>query len=306
MARKRPAPARKATPGRAEEPRAPAAFRSPRQVLAEVWGWFQPASLAELHAALLRGDGDEDPRSPRGPFDFRPAAVLAVAAVLLTLMEYTGYSSNFRAWFPAAHSDPRWGELFGMLWWAGVRFGGFVALPFLAVTLLFDRPLTSFGLRLRGAGRHLAVYGAMLLVVAPLVLFFSRTDRFRATYPFYRLADRSLLDFLAWEAAYILQFFGVEFFFRGFLLHGTKRQLGAYAIAVSIVPYCMIHFGKPLPETLGSIIAGTVLGVLSLRTRSIWAGFLVHVSVAVGMDVLSIAQGLPAAASKYSALAGLP
>jgi hypothetical protein len=55
-----------------------------------------------------------------------------------------------------------------------------------------------------------------------------------------------------------------------------------------MVPYMMIHFGKPLPEAAGSIIAGFVLGTLSLRSCSIWWGALIHVLVACGMDVLAL------------------
>jgi arylsulfatase A-like enzyme len=54
-----------------------------------------------------------------------------------------------------------------------------------------------------------------------------------------------------------------------------------------VVPYCMIHFGKPFLETMAAIVAVVVLGTLSMKTRSIWSGFLIHVSVAVSMDIFS-------------------
>jgi len=53
----------------------------------------------------------------------------------------------------------------------------------------------------------------------------------------------------------------------------------------------MIHYGKPVLETLGAIVAGTVLGTLALRTRSIWSGFLIHVTVAVSMDIAALLMG---------------
>jgi membrane protease YdiL (CAAX protease family) len=95
-----------------------------------------------------------------------------------------------------------------------------------------------------------------------------------------------------WEALYAAQFLALEFFFRGFLLQGLRRALGANAIFVMLVPYCMIHFGKPLPETLGAIGAGLILGTLAMRTRSIWGGVLIHVGVATTMDVLAL-RGCP-------------
>jgi membrane protease YdiL (CAAX protease family) len=56
------------------------------------------------------------------------------------------------------------------------------------------------------------------------------------------------------------------------------------------VPYCMIHYGKPYLEAAGAVVAGVALGSLAMRTRSIYSGFLVHVTVALLMDLLSLAH----------------
>ncbi|MEY2933072.1 MAG: hypothetical protein RL033_3821, partial [Pseudomonadota bacterium] len=79
-----------------------------------------------------------------------------------------------------------------------------------------------------------------------------------------------------------------EFFFRGFLLEAFRKTMGSTAIFAMAVPYCMIHYGKPYLEAHGAIVAGVVLGSLALRTRSIYGGFLLHISVAAGMDLLSL------------------
>jgi membrane protease YdiL (CAAX protease family) len=52
----------------------------------------------------------------------------------------------------------------------------------------------------------------------------------------------------------------------------------------------MIHYGKPFLEANAAIVAGIVLGTLALRTRSIWCGCLVHVSVAISMDIAALLQ----------------
>ena len=57
-----------------------------------------------------------------------------------------------------------------------------------------------------------------------------------------------------------------------------------------VVPYNMIHYGKPFLEANAAIIAGIVLGTLALKTRSIWCGFLIHVSVAISMDLAALIQ----------------
>lgn len=57
-----------------------------------------------------------------------------------------------------------------------------------------------------------------------------------------------------------------------------------------MIPYCMIHWNKPLAETLAAIVAGLVLGTLSLRSRSIWWGVAIHYWVALCMDVAALWQ----------------
>ena len=96
--------------------------------------------------------------------------------------------------------------------------------------------------------------------------------------------------FWIWEALYASQFVALEFFFRGFLVQGLAPRFGFGAVFVPMLPYMMIHFGKPLPEAFGSIIAGFALGMLSLKSRTIYWGALVHICVACGMDLLSLWQ----------------
>jgi membrane protease YdiL (CAAX protease family) len=154
--------------------------------------------------------------------------------------------------------------------------------------LIAGEPIRAYHLSPRGFFKHLPTYGILFAIVLPLVVVASQTQGFRDTYPFYRMANRSTFDFVAWEVLYALQFLSLEFFFRGFLLHGLRRALGANSIFVMVVPYCMIHFGKPWPETLGAIVAGVALGTIAMRTRSIWGGVLIHVGVALTMDLLAV------------------
>ena len=110
---------------------------------------------------------------------------------------------------------------------------------------------------------------------------------FLARYAFYKIGknENFYANFVIWELFYFLQFIALEFLFRGFLLHGTKRRFGVYAIFVMTIPYCMIHFGKPLPETIGAIVAGIVLGAMSLKSKSIWPGVMLHYGIAIMMDL---------------------
>ncbi|HOI11139.1 MAG TPA: CPBP family intramembrane metalloprotease, partial [Myxococcota bacterium] len=81
-----------------------------------------------------------------------------------------------------------------------------------------------------------------------------------------------------------------ESFWRGYILFGLYRHIGYLAIPVMVIPYVMVHFGKPWPETFGAILTGCVLGFLAIRHRSFWLGVAVHYAAAISMDLLAIHQ----------------
>jgi membrane protease YdiL (CAAX protease family) len=232
--------------------------------------------------------------------DLRPAACLVIAAVVLTVQEYYGgrqfFQSTRRPELEALYAGSwKWlrfdtyDELYAYGWWCFARSVGYVLFPLTMWKLLFPRDsLLDMGLRGRGFLSHLWIYGACLAIVVPVMLIVAQQPDFGSYYPFYKQSSRSIFDFMAWEAMYWVQFFSLELFFRGWMVGALRRTLGSSAIFVMAVPYCMIHYGKPYLEAHGAIVAGVVLGSLAMRTRSIYSGFLLHISVAVGMDLLSL------------------
>jgi uncharacterized protein len=72
------------------------------------------------------------------------------------------------------------------------------------------------------------------------------------------------------------------------MVHGLAPRLGWAAIFAMVVPYNMLHYGKPMPEALAAIVGGIVLGTLSLKTRSIWWGAALHISIALTMDICAL------------------
>ena len=230
----------------------------------------------------------------------RCTLVFVVTAISLTMLSYAVLSSGVQHgvstyaldvlgdWFPDFREQIRPYDRLGrnIVWSLGC-FTFYFLLPALVVRRVFGHRLRDYGLNFDGFFKHLWIYGLMFIPVAILVWIVANDPDFQRQYPFYK-NPRGIADFLVWEFFYALQFFSLEFFFRGFMLHGAKDKLGRFAIFAMVVPYTMIHFRKPLYETIGAVIAGSALGVLSLRTRSIMGGFLIHVAVAISMDVAAL------------------
>jgi membrane protease YdiL (CAAX protease family) len=240
--------------------------------------------------------------------DSKTVIVLLTVAAALTVQNFTSHPSDLvpvtgfvarqvggadaelavKEWL-AERSATQLGRL---TWWACSAYATYVLIPLLVIVLVLKERPTDYGLKVRGWYHGWKIYLAFVAVMVPLVWVFSAEARFQASYPFYkvRTADEIGPELLRWEILYALQFVALEFFFRGFIVHGTKHQFGAYSTFVMTVPYCMIHFGKPMPECVASIVAGVALGLMSLATRSVWLGAALHVSVAWGMDICALSR----------------
>jgi uncharacterized protein len=172
--------------------------------------------------------------------------------------------------------------------WAAANCLVLGVVPAIAVRVVLRERLSGFGCKLGGALRYWRVYALAFAVISPVLVVASLQDGFQATYPMYRIQRGQLDELLRWEALYIAQFAAIEFFFRGFLVHGLRPRLGFAAVPVATIPYCMLHFGKPVSETIAAIGAGLFLGTLSYVTRSIWLGIALHAAVAVSIDLLAL------------------
>jgi len=232
----------------------------------------------------------------------RVTVVYAVGALVLVAMNYgvlSGQNQQAMAaalidavqgfWPEAGATLDRHRELVRMLMWIFGALTMYFVVPALVVRVVFGHPLAEYGLALRGFVKHLSLYLVLFLPVFGLVFVVAGSGDFQRKYPLYH-DPVGWADLLVWELGYAIQFFSLEFFFRGFLVHGVRDKLGAAGVFAMVLPYVMIHFSKPLYETIGAIIAGSVLGILSLRTRSIAGGVFIHTAVAWTMDLAALAH----------------
>ncbi len=223
--------------------------------------------------------------------EFKNEAVIALiyCAVVLTCLEYFLIPPRAEALLQGAGLG-QWYQpsLQAGLIWSFSCLVSFLIIPIFIIKFVYGKKLADYGFKTNGFLTHLKTYLFLYLLMLPLIYLAAQEPHFKDTYPFVPDAKLSWRLFLIWELAYVLQFFCLEFFFRGYLLFTFEKHMQKFiSIAVMLVPYVMIHFHKPVFETFGAIVAGLVLGFLSLRYRSWLGGAVLHSLVAVTLDALA-------------------
>ncbi|RYD53510.1 MAG: CPBP family intramembrane metalloprotease [Sphingobacteriales bacterium] len=213
---------------------------------------------------------------------------IAIAVILFSV----------RAWFqPFPLIQNRIAPEYQIITWKYIYNGAgplLLGLP----TLLFwafsgdRRQMPPYGFSMRYASLK-PYFGLLALMLIPL-LWAARQPDFQAMYP--RAAHLNLpyqgpyntLLTAGYEVLYTLDYVVTEFFFRGFLILHFARRVGEKAILPMCIFYVVIHFDKPIAEAISSFFGGMILGVLALRTRSIYGGIIIHVGIALIMEALGL------------------
>lgn len=228
------------------------------------------------------------------PEDRLAARVLITSVVLLVVYAIWGrpffvnaHLPEVAGWLGWEAHHPYYSALPYMYWGASSTIIR-ILLPVLVIIVWIRGRPSDFGYRLRGVTSHAWLYLLMFVAMLPLLLAASYLPAFQAKYPMYPDAARSLSHFGLWELAYGIQFMGVEAFFRGFMTFGLYPRFGYLSLFIMVIPYALVHVGKPPIEVFMAVPAGLLLGYVALKSRSWVFGALLHWVVGITMDSLAI------------------
>lgn len=156
------------------------------------------------------------------------------------------------------------------MWIDSLLFYG--ALPILSIIFLLRKNPLDFGLRL---GDY-KVWAFHLLVSCPIIFLLiylgTSTESVQMYYRTRAFNFNPMIYILKMGA----QLWAWEFIFRGFMLFGLKDKLKENAIFVQMIPFALLHFGKPESETISCIFSGIYFGYICYRGNSFWPAFLLH------------------------------
>jgi membrane protease YdiL (CAAX protease family) len=151
----------------------------------------------------------------------------------------------------------------------------YAVFPVLAALLVLRKNPLEFGLR-AGSPRIWGFYVGVICLAAAAILYWSSFNASLQSY--YRMPD---FKFLSYFLTSCVSLAGSEFMYRGFLLFGLREKFGEGSILIQMIPFALLHLGKPELETVSTIITGILFGYIAYRGKSFWPAFIIHVFINV-------------------------
>ena len=159
----------------------------------------------------------------------------------------------------------------------------------ISVKYVFRQKLSDFGFTFGDKKFGFLTILIFYLVMLPVLWIVSASSSFAHTYPQGGPALREDFGLLMlYELCILIYMLGWEFLWRGYTLFGLKVKLGYYAIFIQMIPFFILHKGKPELELLGSIFAGIILGIQALRSGSFIYAWILHSAIMISIDIISV------------------
>ena len=223
-----------------------------------------------------------------GSLDKKLAIILISFPILQTISWY--YSSRK---FFGEHIYPIWfkgndfADLYEFLYWFLCDTILYLLFTSVLIKFIIKEKISNFGFRI-GDKKGFYYVILFLMFMIPILWIVSSVPEFSEKYPHLQLAKGDYKVFFIYEVGMLFYLLAWEFVFRGYLLFGLFKKFNYYAILIQMIPFVILHNGKPVLETFSAILGGIILGYLAIKTSSFFYGFLVHFGIMFIIDLLSV------------------
>lgn len=139
------------------------------------------------------------------------------------------------------------------------------------IIFLRENPL-NFGLSLGNYKLWLVHVLVVIFISIPILFIASHGFSIKS---YYTNSQHMLKYFLEMTAV----LFAWEFILRSFMLFGLRKTFKEMSILIQMVPFAILHIGKPEIETIVCIFMGIYFGYVAYRSNSFWPAFIIHLYI---------------------------
>ena len=151
----------------------------------------------------------------------------------------------------------------------------YAVCPLGVIFIVLRKNPLDFGLRL-GSPRIWGFYVIITCAVSAIILYLSSFSSSLQHY--YQASDFNLFTYFLTNCVILAS---QEFIYRGYLLFGLMEKFKEGSILIQMVPFVLLHLGKPELETISTIITGILFGYICYRGKSYWPAFIIHLFINV-------------------------
>ena len=208
---------------------------------------------------------------------------MSVALITFISMHYATPGFFRKIW------DTSDDKFYSTLYWDSADGFLMFAVPIILILFVLKEKPSDFGFKIGDYKFGLISTAVFLAVMIPVIWIISGSKTFASTYPQGGPMVRENISVLLYYELFVgFYMLAWEFFWRGYMLFGLKNKFGYYAIFIQMIPFFILHRGKPEIETFASIFAGLILGIQAWRSRSFIYCFIAHWCVMIFVDTISV------------------
>jgi hypothetical protein len=208
---------------------------------------------------------------------------MSVSIITFVSMHYAS-PNFFRRMFDTSDD-----KFFSQIYWFSSDSFLMLVIPLVLIPVVLKGKLSDYGFRIGDFKFGIKSSLLFIVLMLPVIWIASANETFARTYPQGGPFVRENIEVLLYYELFVgLYMFSWEFFWRGYMMFGLKEKFGYYAIFIQMVPFFILHRGKPDIETFSSIFAGLILGAQAWRANSFIYCFIVHWGVMIFVDVISV------------------
>lgn len=215
--------------------------------------------------------------------------IFVSVAILQTISWYLTSRNFFRENFYYNYFNGNTSaDLYEFLYWFLSDTFTLLILPLLIIKFVLNEKISSYGLKTGDFKTGIKFLIIFSIPVVVITFILSGLPEFAQAYPFLKAAKYDLKTFILFEISALVYMFAWEFIWRGFMLFGLEEKFGINAILIQMLPFVILHNGKPFIETISAILGAMILGYIAFRTRSFYYGAAIHFIMFFSMDLFVV------------------